>query len=330
MAKITIKDIAKKAEVGVGTVSRIINNHPGVKEKTREKVLKIIKELNFKPNSMAIALKRKKDNLVGIVIAGYSNLFFNDVISGIDSELKKVGLNSVVNYTELKDFSDIIKKLEDFSVKGIIYLGGRYQKKLDDIEIPLVLASTRYDSSYLKKYNIVTIDDREAAYKAVKYLIDTGCKKIAIIISNYKDELAQQRINGYKQALKESNLDYEFIVEGEYTAKGGYESAKEICLQNKPDGIFAISDLMAIGASRYLLENKYRVPEDVSIVGFDGIEESKYFYPSITTVEQPRIFMGELAAKLLIKEIENREKHTIIDKENICLDVKIVKRESSK
>ncbi|MCK5779882.1 MAG: LacI family DNA-binding transcriptional regulator, partial [Psychrilyobacter sp.] len=96
MAKITIKDIAKKAEVGVGTVSRIINNHPGVKEKTREKVLKIIKELNFKPNSMAIALKRKKDNLVGIVIAGYSNLFFNDVISGIDSELKKVGLNSVV------------------------------------------------------------------------------------------------------------------------------------------------------------------------------------------------------------------------------------------
>lgn len=329
VAKYTIKDIAKMAEVGVGTVSRVINNHPSVKEETKNKVLKIIEEVNYKPNELARDLKRKKNNVIGILITGYPNPFFDDVISGIDRELKKENLTSLIHYTELQDFQVAVSTLIDYDVKGIIYLGGKSKDNLEGINIPLVLASTTIDNSCSDKFHMVSINNRKAAYESVKFLIDTGCKKIGIIISNYEDELALERIKGYKDAIKEAELEYEIICEGEYTAKGGYEGAKKMFAQGKPDAIFAISDLMAIGATRYILESGYKVPEDISIIGFDGIEESKYYYPSITTTEQPRKLMGEMAAKLLIEDVKN-EQDKKIKKQDICLKVDMIERESTK
>ena len=329
MAKYTIKDIAKMAGVGVGTVSRVINNHPNVKADTKNKVLKVIEKVNYKPNELARDLKRKKNNVIGILIAGYPNPFFDDVICGIDRELKKENLTSLIHYTELEDFKVAVSTLIDYEVKGIIYLGGKSKDNLNGIKIPLVLASTTIDNSYSDKFHMVTINDRKAAYESVKFLIDTGCKKIGIIISNYEDELALQRVEGYKDAIEEAKLDYEIICEGEYTAKGGYEGAKEMFLQERPDAIFAISDLMAIGAARYVLERGYKIPKDLSIIGFDGIEESQYYYPSITTIEQPRKLMGEMAAKLLIDDIKyNGTKK--IKKQDICLKVDMIERESTK
>ena len=326
MAKYTIKDIAKMAGVGVGTVSRVINNHPSVKEETKNNILNIIEKVNYKPNKLARDLKRKKNNVIGILITGYPNPFFDEVIGGIDSILKKENFTSLIHYTELQDFQVAVSTLIDYDVKGIIYLGGKSKDNLEGINIPLVLASTTIDNLYSDKFHMVTINDRQAAYESVNFLIKTGCKKIGVIISNYEDELALERIKGYKNAIKEAKLDYEIICEGEYTAKGGYESAKKMFLEEKPDAIFAISDLMAIGATRYILENGYKIPEDISIIGFDGIEESKYYYPSITTIEQPRKLMGEMAAKLLILDIKNeRDK-----KQDICLKVHMIERESTK
>jgi len=329
VAKYTIKDIAKMAEVGVGTVSRVINNHPSVKDETKKKVLKIIEEVNYKPNELARDLKRKKNNVIGILITGYPNPFFDDVIGGIDRELKKEGLSSLIRYTELEDFQVAVSTLIDYDVKGIIYLGGKSKDNLEGIKIPLVLASTTIDSSCSDKFHMVSIDNRKAAYESVKFLIDRDCKKIGIIISNYEDELALERIKGYKDAIQEANLNYEIICEGEYTAKGGYEGAKKMFKKEKPDAIFAISDLMAIGATRYILESGYKVPDDISIIGFDGIEESKYYYPSITTIEQPRKLMGEMAAKLLIEDVKN-EQDKKTKKQDICLKVDMIERESTK
>jgi len=327
MAKYTIKDIARIAKVGVGTVSRVINNNPSVKATTREKVMKVIEELNFKPNSIARDLKRKKHDIIGILINGFHNPFFDEILIEIDKQLKKENFTSLIQYTELDNFEMAISALINYDVKGIIYLGGKSIDKLEGINIPLVLASTAIDKSYSEKFHIVTIDDEAAAYESIKYLIDTGCKKIGIIVSNFKDELALKRIKGYKKAIKEANLEYEFICEGEYSAKGGYESTKKMCLSERPDGIFAISDLMAIGASRYILENGYKIPGDISIMGFDGIEESKYYYPSITTIEQPRKLMGKLATELLLSDI-NKIKSK--EKKDIYLNVNMVVRESTR
>jgi LacI family transcriptional regulator len=327
MTKYTIKDIAKIAGVGVGTVSRVINNNPSVKAATREKVMKVIEELNFKPNSIARDLKRKKHNIIGILINGFHNPFFDEILIEIDKQLKKENFTSLIQYTELDNFEGAISTLINYDVKGIIYLGGKSIDKLEGINIPLVLASTAIDKSDSDKFHIVTINDEIAAYDSIKYLIDTGCKKIGIIVSNFKDELALKRIKGYKKAIKEANLEYKIICEGEYSAKGGYESAKKMCLSERPDGIFAISDLMAIGASRYILENGYKIPDDISIMGFDGIEESEYYYPSITTIKQPRRLMGELATKLLMDDINKKNQKK---KEDIRLKVDMIVRESTR
>lgn len=329
MAKYTIKDIAKMAGVGVGTVSRVINNHPSVKEETKNKILKIIGEVNYKPNEFARDLKRKKNNVIGILITGHPNPFFDDVICGIDRELKKENLTSLIHYTELEEFEVAVSSLIDYDVKGVIYLGGKSKDNLEGINIPLVLASTTIDNSCSDKFHMVSINNRKAAYESVKFLIDRGCEKIGIIISNYEDELALERIKGYKDAISEAKLEYEIICEGEYTARGGYEGAKDMFRQGKPDAIFAISDLMAIGATRYILENGYKIPEDISIIGFDGIEESKYYYPSITTVEQPRKLMGEMAAKLLIEDVKGEQEKNQ-QKQEIYLKVQMIERESTK
>jgi LacI family transcriptional regulator len=326
MGKYTVKDIARIAGVAVGTVSRVINNNPNVKDETRIKVLKIIEELNYTPNILARNLKKKKKDIVGILINGFPNIFFDDILNGIDEELRKKNLTSFIHYTEKDNFETSVTTLIEHQVKGIIYLGGNSKDNFQNIEVPLVLILNALEKKERKKYSSVRIDDKTTAYNATNFLINSGTKKIAMIISNYDDNLALKRIEVYKKALKENNLKYQIIAEGNYTIGGGYRAAKDILKKEEPDAIFAISDLMAIGATRYILENNYKIPKDISILGFDGIEETKYYYPSITTIEQPRKEMGKLGAKLIIKEIKNND----VEKKEICLNVKFIERESTK
>lgn len=338
--KYTIKDIARLAGVGVGTVSRVINNEPGVKQSTFIKVTKIIEECGYIPNSIARSLKQNSSKLIGIIIKGNSNPFFNEIIEAIESFAKEKKFGIILHYTNssIYDLDSNLNKddynfqyLLDRKVEGIIYLGGFFNKELSEyvkkIRVPLVVANTvLLDNINRDSFSSVTIDNKKSAYNIVDYLCKKGHKKIALIGSNEIDYTYLKRLEGYKEALIHNNIEFDekIIKHGEYEFKEAYEACIEILNEKNVSAIFAISDIMAIGAARAILENGYRIPEDISLVGFDGLENTNYSYPSITTMEQPKYSLGLESAKLLFARIKNN------DLENVhkVLDTKLLEKES--
>lgn len=339
--KYTIKDIARLAGVGVGTVSRVINNEPGVKQSTSIKVLKIIEECGYIPNSIARSLKQNSSKLIGIIIKGNSNPFFNEIIEAIKSVAMKKKFGILLHYTNssIYDTDSNLNKddynfqyLLDRKVEGIIYLGGFFNKELSEyvkkIRIPLVVANTiLLNNINRNSFSSVTIDNKKSAFDLVDYLCKKGHKRIALIGSNEIDYTYLERLSGYKEALSKNNIEYDknIMEYGDYEFKGAYEACKKILKKEpKVSAIFAISDIMAIGAARAILEEGYKIPEDISLAGFDGLENTDYFYPSITTMEQPKYNLGLESAELLFDRIKNNEPETV----HKILDTILLEKES--
>lgn len=329
-----LKDIAKIAGVGIGTASRVINNKKGVKEETRKRVLKIIDELDYVPNSVARTLKQNSSKLIGIIIKGKFNPFFGEVIEAIEIIATKAGYGTLLHYTDTIETSSF-KYLLDRKIEGLIYLGGYFDKEIAKevakLKVPVVAASTVLVEGVDKDgFSSVTIDNMESAYKIIDMLCEKGHKHIGFIGSDEGDYNYLERRKGYIRALEKHNLEFReeyLLAKGDYTFESGYSGAKELIEKNKKlTAIFAISDMMAIGAARAILEKGYRIPDDISLVGFDGLENSKYYYPSISTMEQPKHNLGAESAKLLFERIEDDEKGKI----HIVLNTNFIERESVK
>ena len=321
MKNISIKEIAKIAGVGIATVSRVINENPDVKDETRQKVLKVIEEYNYVPNNSARNLKRTKSKNIGILTKGIYNPFFSKIIDEIGIRIQNEGYIMVLQNNLKEDSEDIDVALEFIKEKrleGIICLGGNFdtlsKEKISQVNTPIVLASLSIEEHLKDDYfSSVTIENDVSAYNATNYLCHLKHKKIGLISSDdTKENVAKLRQRGYKKALEDSGLNYDekLIQYGNYSFESG-EKAMEKLLKDNEDitAIFAISDIMAIGAIRYLLSNGYKVPEDISVFGFDGIEYGKYSYPSITTIEQPTSEIGKKSADILFGIIVNNKRH---------------------
>lgn len=332
-----INDIAKLAEVGIGTVSRVINNHPDVKDKTREKVLKIIRDSNYIPNNSARNLKKSNSNDIGVLVRGVFNPFFFEMIDIINKEINKSGNSMILRQTDYSlkgddEVKEILSFEKERKLQGIIYLGCDIteicEDTFKDITIPLVLSSvnTTYNTK-INNFSSVGIKQKESAYMATKYLIDLGHKNIAIILGTQEDSgLAYDRFLGHKEALIKNGLEYNenYIIYGEYNAKGAYKATDAFIKKYKEvDAIFSISDIMATGAAKALSDNGLKVGEDISLVGFDGMDASEMYTPSITTVVQPREKMAKISIDLLLKQIKKDTPN-----EHIILETELVKRES--
>lgn len=338
---ITIKDIARICGVGVSTVSRAINDHQDINPETKTLILDTIKKYGYVPNNSARNLKRVDATTIAILVKGIANPFFTSMIRVIEDEAQKRKYSVELRHVEYgEDEVDIaLELIKEKRLRGIIFLGGYFshsEDKLSILNIPFVLVSAGCIPETLNKeiYSSYTVDDEEEGYKVTKYLIDQGHRDIAIL-SGERDSMSvgQLRANGYKRALEEAGIDVreELILTMKdeieyYSFANGYENMRSLLKKGtKITAVFAISDVLAIGACRAIKEAGLRVPEDISVVGFDGIDLGRYSNPSLTTLKQPAEEIADASSVLLFDLIEGRKQNQhrvfggeLVLRESVC------------
>lgn len=324
----TIKDIANICGVAVSTVSRAINNHSDINPQTKAMIMKVIMENNYIPNNSARNLKRSDSDTIAVLIKGISNPFFSAMIKTFEKEIKRKNYSFILQRVDDKeDEVDVaIELVKEKRLKGIVFLGGYFchcDDKLRQLKVPFVLstiaATQRCDES---NFCSVAVDDILESYKIVDFLCKLGHKNIAIIKADNSDEsIGKLRFDGYLKALEDNNISINpnlFRVMKEdlesYSMANGYAVTRQL-LESQEDftAIFAISDSLAIGACKAILDYGKGVPRDYSVVGFDGIEVASYYNPSITTIKQPVEAMAVATIRLLFDVIHSkiRSKHII-------------------
>lgn len=324
-----IQDVAKRAGVSVATVSRVLNNSSTVTEKTRNKVEQVINELKYQPSILGRNLRNSESRLLLVMIPSISNPFYTEIINGIQDTAIARKYNILLCETDSNParestyFTMIQNRLAD----GIISMDPTVNKeKLSELAAshPIVQCS-EYDTDGTISY--VTINNELAAYHAVKHLLKLGHKDIALINSDETFLYARERRQGYEKALREYNIPIrsELIFHTETVGFDYGVQAMRSILQNsiRPTAVFAVSDVLAIGALKEINANSLRVPEDIAIIGFDKIGFSNMTYPTLTTVAQPMYRMGCATANMLINKIQGKKVESLI------LDHELVIREST-
>ncbi|MGL6106683.1 LacI family DNA-binding transcriptional regulator [Romboutsia sp.] len=324
MKAITIKDIAKKCGVGVSTVSRAINNHPEISEETRKMIMEVIKENKFIPNNSARNLKLTDTKTIAVLIKGINNPFFQSMIRVFEEEIQNQKYTFILhrvdsNQDEIEVAVELIKEKR---LKGIVFLGGFFshqEEKLKQITVPFVLSTIAISQNVDKNlYSSVSVDDISESKKIVDLLIDYGHTKIAILASDSRDKsISKLRVEGYVKALKNKKIStnkklirYTKDNSNAYTMENGYKLMKELITSGEDfSAVFAISDSMAIGACKAILESGKKIPEDYSIVGFDGLDITYYYNPAITTIRQPVEEMAKETTKILFDLINKKTKN---------------------
>lgn len=316
--KCTIYDVAKIAGVSPSTISRAMNTPEIVAEDTRQKVMNAVKELAYIPNMMAASMPRRRTNYIGLIIPDITNVFFSNLVRGVQDVCEKHGYGVLVVNSDdsQKKEGRYLKLLYSRRVDGVILTVAGYREK----EFP------EEELSLLKKMNIVLID-REingmttpivkvnnfaGAYSAVKYLLTMGHRKIMYLAGIEGTRTNQEREKGYLSALKEARISWKKELTADFRLDTAYQKIIVYWpqLQNSgdlPTAIFAANDLMAIGALKAFAQLKVRVPEDISIIGFDDIPFSDCTYPPLTTIAQPTYLIGQKAVETLIKLINKKK-----------------------
>ncbi|TRW28581.1 LacI family transcriptional regulator [Criibacterium bergeronii] len=319
MSKITIRDVAKKCNVSVSTVSRAINNQDDINPETKNKILSAIDELGYIPNSNARSLKITESNVIAVLIKGLSNPFYLPMFSIIESKINSNGYTfSFYKIEENEDeISVALKLINEEKLKGIIFLGGFFvqnEEKLKKIKVPFVISTILNKDIIMPNCAFIGVDDFEESKKIVNYLISLGHKKIAFVGSRKDDKsIGMLRKNGYIAALKDNKLpvvdNLIFFADknvNPYNFEYGYDIIENILKINKDfTAIYAISDSIAIGITKKLLEIGYKIPDNFSIVGFDGLRINRFITPSITTIKQPIEEIASSACDVLFDMIQN-------------------------
>jgi len=339
--QITLADIAKELNVSPATVSRALKDHPDISQETREKVKKLASALHYRPNTIAQGLRKKESKIIGVIIPEIVHHFFSSVISGIMEYAYKAGYR-VMLCQSMEMFEKEVEDVEAlFSsrVDGILISLANETKDYTHLEevrnygVPVVSFDKVCYS--LENHSMVVIDDYEGAYNVVTHLLENGYRKIAHIHGPLNPITSQNRLNGYKAALKTYGLAEEkAYIKGCHlvTQEEGYNFTKElIALPDRPDAIFAVTDLVAIGAMVAIKEAGLSIPNDVAVVGYSDWAMAAVVEPALTTVAQPGFEMGSLAARLLIDEIhyinEDNEAPYQHQKKTLKTEVKV--RQSS-
>lgn len=327
----TIKDVANAAKVSVATVSRVLNDDPKVKQETKERVNKVIQELNYSPNLLGRNLRRSYTKNILVLLPTISNTFYSAIIKGIRQELAKEGYKVMIGVTDLDPQIERqhIRLLETKLVDGIIFFAPQIAyKELEEVErqYPIVQCSEYLEEA---KVSWVSIDNKRAAYDAAKYLIQLGHKKIAMITSKKKYTSSVLREKGFKEALKDHHipLPKNYIYKTDYVPESGTKACLNLLGEKEPPtAIFTISDSLAVGVIRAIEDSGMRAGEDVDVIGFDNTFITKIYHPTITTISQPRFEMGVKAAQLLLKRIKAIDE----DHEYVILEHELVRRESTR
>jgi LacI family transcriptional regulator len=325
--RITIGELAKIAGVSKTTVSRVINLKPDVDPETRQKILHLIEEYDFHPNAFAKAISSKKSSYVGLIVpheAAYifSNPFYTEVMRGVSTEIDQRGYYMVICYAHEANYLDIYKQKR---VDGFILLSpGSFHKQIIDTlnqeSVPYVSTAKISEEDHM---TYVDVDNFYGATLVVEHLIGLGHRKIAYL-GKPTLQSSLDRMNGYKAAMQRFDCpccDQYMMITDTSSVQGGYDYTRKLMeLPERPTAIFLANDMMAIGAMRAVQDLGLRVPEDVSVVGYDDIPLASYVQPQLTTVRQPAFEKGILAARSLIDSLETGDspKSTILSVELIA------------
>lgn len=312
LVAVTIKDIAQMAGVSITTVSKIINKKDSdISDKTRDKVLKIIDEYNFTPNALATGLVTKKTNTIGLLVPDISNAFFAELARGVEDGANCEGYNVILCNTDENPEKEVeyLDVLRAKNVDGIIFLSAALSNHdavadLNQKGVPLVVLDRTIEEENVM---MVCLDNVNGGYIATKHLLEYGHEKIGCITGPLKNDIAKHRFRGYVKALKEMNMGFlaNFIYEGDFKTKSG-EKGAEALIKAGVTAIFACNDMMAYGAYKKIQEQGIKIPDEISVVGFDDIYMSEILTPPLTSVKQPAHEMGLMSAAMLIKGIKGK------------------------
>lgn len=329
-----IKDVAKKAGVSVTTVSRVLNGERYVKDDLKAKVKRAIDELGYAPSHIARSLVRRKTNLIGVIVPDLTSSFYSTILSSIEETASLNDYNLLVcNINEDTDKElKYLNVFKEMRVDGIIImhekLSDNIRNFITKLDIPVIFSSVRPVDH---KFVSVIIDDYEAAYDATRYLIELGHERIAFIGGDMRDITSgQNRYSGYRNALADQRvrIRYDYIRFGDYKTRSGYDLMKELlACEPRPTALFAVSDDMAVGAMNCVHDHQLKVPDDISIIGFDGSQLTELVRPRLSSMEQPIQEMGKTTVETLIDLITDE---TGAQREDLILGHKLVVRDSCK
>ncbi len=313
MGNMTIKDIARISGCSVSTISRVINDRPDVRPETKERVLEVMREAGFVPNTNARQLKIQQSRSLVFVVKGTRNIFFSDFLVQLQRAATLYGYNGIVSYLDenANEIDAAEKILREIKPKGMIFLGGsvaNFQKGFANISVPSVLATLVSDKLNFPNLSMVGVDDRAAAYQAVSYLIQQGHRKIAVLGGPATSYPSMMRRQGAQQAMEDTGIRFEDKLYGlsNYDFESAYHAMNGLLARRAEfTALFAMSDVIAFGAIRALVSAGLRVPEDVSAIGFDGITMSRYCVPVMTTIVQPSEQIALQSIELLVRQIEH-------------------------
>ncbi len=310
--KITIKDIAKSLNISVSTVSRALKDHPDISEETKKKVQAFAEKYNYSPNPLALSLRNSRTDIIGVMVPQISHFFFSSVIEGVESVAEEHGFHVFLSQSgesEIKEKHNVQAFIKG-RVAGVLV---SMAKETTDFEHFKLLQENEIATVFFDRIcpdintHRVVVDDYQGARTAVSHLIDNGCKRIAMLHSPMNLEISKNRFNGYKDALRKAQIDYdESLVRLCDNRLEALRVVPELMnIENPPDAFFAVNDRTASGVLQVLKSLNISIPEDVAVCGFSNGLISEVTDPPLTTVEQNGFEMGVAAAKLLFNIIAN-------------------------
>jgi LacI family transcriptional regulator len=337
-AKATLKQIAKELNVSVSTVSKALNDSPEISEQTKVRIKEYAKLKNYKPNVIGLNLKNRKTKTIGVIIPNILNSFFAKVFSGIEKVADERGYNVImcISNESLEKEAHTMEMLSNGTIDGFVLSISEEAQKLHDYShfnsiindgTPIVMFDRTTDEVDCDK---VIVDDFDSGQNATQHLIDLGCKNIALISSVDNLSVGKLRAEGYLKALEVNNIEInENIIIRTESEHDLADKISDLYENNLVDAVFALDENDSVAALKVGAKKGYKIPKDLKIIGFaDGILASRRLSPSLTTVSQHGIDIGEVAVKLLIDRLESDDENKPY--ETIVIKTKLKERESTK
>lgn len=331
----TIKDIARLSGYSLGTVSRVLNNHPDVSAKARERVMAVVQEQGFEPNANARHLKMQTQSAIAVMVKGSQNLLFADILERVQSLLRDSDEEVYVAYLdedadEVQYAAQLVKLRRP---KGFLFLGGDlecFRREFEQIMAPSVLLTNDARTLGFPNLSSFTTDDTAAAGAVIEYLCRHGHRRIGVLGGNLAGEqISYKRLRGIQRAAERLGLRFDpryHHLPCRFSMADGYAAAKKL-LERQPDltALFALGDVIALGAMRAICDLGLRVPEDISVVGYDGIATSHFSIPRLTTVRQDTAQLAAKGVQTLLQAIHYKAapvhetiNFTLLEHESVC------------
>jgi LacI family transcriptional regulator len=332
----SLKDIAMKTGYSVNTISRALRDMPDISESTKDKIRKVAREMNYFPNHAAISLRTNRSKSIGVIVSDITNPVFSDMVKGAEMSARTKGYSIILGNSneDYKEEKSVVETLISRNVDGIILVPTMNDKRiieaLQERRIPIVLMGRRFQDL---KCNWVINDDKLGGYMAGKHLIEKGHRKFAYITGPLYISSVIDRLEGFRDALKESGIppDALLIYETKVTADGGYETMLKL-LDDKIDisAVFCFSDFIAFGVLKALKERNISIPDDIAVIGFDNIFFSGLSAPALTTINTAKLETGIKATELLVEQInKSASSNKDLDRRNIVLKPTLVVRNTT-